>query len=214
MTTTVIEVDSAALEGLADKVSSFGSAVNGLFRDVVNKVTTGFEQRVRDQMSDINLSQDYISGRMTTVLAEDVTNPEATITALGGRAGNVILGHFQPVVTYVPAATGQKAKGDAKRGVPAGFRANGVTVEVRKGARKPIQAPGAFTMTLKRGTEAGDTVGVFLRAPGSKVLRHLYSVAPYQVLRREIAQGADALGIELTEAAINAIVDQYGRTFQ
>ena len=129
--------------------------------------------------------------------------PRVVITALGpdapNRKGLTTLGHYSPVVTF--AAGKGPTRGDPKRGVPAGQRATGVQVTVRKGGSKVI--PGAFTMTLLEGKAASGRTGVFVR-DGSKV-RHLYAVSPYSLFRFQINAQGPAWDAELERATLAAL---------
>lgn len=208
-----LKIDPLRVEGLADKLDGFDAArIGAVLVQVVNEVTSKFDTSARRGMNaGINLSDEYISSRMTFVAANDAENPSASITAQGPRAGLTTLGHYSPVVTYVPARTGRRAKGDPKRGVPAGFKASGVKVQVSKSRR--VEIPGAFTMTLRRGTVAGDQVGVFVRpTPGGKA-RHLYAVAPYSLFRHQVEIGIEGVADDLATQTAIRITDEAGRLF-
>lgn len=179
-----------------------GAAVNALLTRVVGETAARFDTRLRRAMNaGIMLDDGYISSRME--VDREANLPRVTITAAGpgraGRKGLTILGHYSPRVTFAPGKG--STKGDAKRGVPAGQRATGVQVTVRRGEPKTID--GAFTMTLRRGTAAGDSVGVFLR-DGGKV-RHLYGVSPYSLFRFQINAQQDTMDDELQRAVMTAL---------
>ena len=90
--------------------------------------------------------------------------------------------------------------------IASGMTASGVRVTVKPSAPKQI---GGFTMTLKRGTDQGDTIGVFTRE--GKRLKHHYGIAPYSLFRYQVEENKGAFLDELAVSAITAIVDRYGR---
>lgn len=175
-----------------------GAAINALLTRVVTEQAGKFDTRLRRAMNaGIALDDGYISSRMDIERTANV--PRVTISAAGpaapGRKGLTILGHYSPRVT-TSAAKG-KAKGDPSRGVPAGQRASGVQVEVRKGEPKTLT--GAFTMTLRG---SGKT-GVFVREGGKA--RHLYGVSPYSLFRFQIGAQQEAMAAELQQAVVTAL---------
>lgn len=198
-----LTIDPAGVEALASRIALLDADRLGtMARDVVNDVTTRFDAGARKAMNaGIALDDAYISSRMTTVLATSPINPAATISALGpkapGRAGLTILGHYGPKIVY---------GGVFKNGKP---KPKGVQVEVTRG--KPKVIPGAFLMTLRQGTAAGDKVGVFIRDLGK--VRHLYAVAPYSLFRHQIEVGLEALTADLEDTMETTIETFYGKVF-
>ena len=179
-----------------------GATINALLTRVVTQAAGQFDVQARRAMNaGIALDDGYISSRMD--LHDEAGIPRVTITTAGpgqsGQRGLTILGHYSPAVTYV-AGKGP-TKGDPKRGVPAGQRAAGVQVSVRRGQPKVI--PGAFTMTLLRGTKAGDKTGVFIREGGK--VKHLYGVSPYSLFRFQINAQSPAWSAELERATLAAL---------
>jgi hypothetical protein len=176
--------------------------LNVSMADVVNDVAGRFDTRARAGMNaGINLSDAYISSKMSVARAAPGGKAEARITARGDLT---ILGNYNPVVQTVPASA--RAKGDPSRGVPAGQRASAVQVTVRKGT--PREIPRAFTMRLKN---SGKT-GVFIREKDR--VKHLYGVSPYSLFRFQVSVGLDDLGRDLTTTAEAAIVDAVGKVFK
>ena len=198
VTITTDEVLAAATQ--LEKID--GAAINALLVRAVNEAAGKFDTRLRRAMNaGIALEDGYISSRMEVDRQANV--PRVTITAAGpgraGRKGLTILGHYSPRVTFSPAK--RPSRGDAKRGVPAGMRASGVQVTVRRGA--PTTLNSAFTMTLRRGTVAGDNTGVFIR-DGEKV-RHLYGVSPYSLFRFQINAQQQQMDAELQREVLTAL---------
>lgn len=182
-----------------------GAALNALLTRAVHETAAAFDSKTRRAMNaGLNLSDGYISSRLDLDTVAGV--PRATLTAAGpgrpSRFGLTILGHYAPEVLTRSAP---RAAGDPKRGIAAGLKAAGVSVEVTRGQRKPIA--GAFTMTLNRGAINGDRVGVFVR--DGKKLRHLYGVSPYSAFRAQVNEGTgvflpgDLQGVVI--AAIDAL---------
>ncbi len=195
-----IRITTADLEAQADRLQRMdAAALQEAATRAVNETVTKFEPAARHLMNlGINLTDAYVSSRMATVLAPLSANPVATITARGDLT---ILGHYSPVILSAPAPSGKRAKGDPKRGIPPGYKASGVSVEVTRGERKDI--PGAFTMTLRRGLDAGEQVGVFLREGGN--LKHLYGVAPYSLFRATIDAQQQIIGDQLVDEMLDEL---------
>lgn len=195
-------IDPQALLSAADALEGANRGTPEAMAEVMNRKTQQFMTDARRGMlRQIALTDGYVSSKMKF---EPAKATDATMRASITTAGSlVVLGHYSPVVTYRPA---KRAKGDPKRGVPVGSAASGVRVTVKPGAPKLI---GGFTMTLKRGNDTGDTIGVFTRE--GKRLKHHYGIAPYSLFRFQIEENKGAFLDELAVSAITAIVDRYGR---
>lgn len=194
-----VRVDISQIEGLERNLRRLSGEQFGLAAaEAVNEVITRADAESRRGMNaGINLTDAYVRGKTDLALAPAGANPEATLTTRGDLT---ILGHYDPVVTYVAAS---RAKGDPSRGVPAGSKAAGVSVEIRRGGRKPM--PGAFTMRLRRGTADGDQTGVFFREGARK--RHVYGVAPYSLFRYQIGVRQDDFAADLERTAAEKFAD-------
>lgn len=196
MTRISINADEVfALAGRLDRVD--GPLLNAALVKSVNATVDHFDPLLRQAMiRGINLPASYVDQRMEVDRA--TTTPHAEIIAWGpdrpNRAGLTILGKYAPEVVTKPAP---RAKGDRSRGVPAGQRAAGVSVEVTRGARKVI--PGAFTMRLRVGSAGGQTIGVFIRRAGKA--RHLYAVSPYSLFRFQASAHVDEMTDYLADRA-------------
>lgn len=181
-----------------------GPALQAAFAKAINTVTAEYDATVRGDMNEgIALSSAYVSSKMT--LEPATAAPQASITTFGpgrpNRAGLTILGHYSPVATTV-AAKG-KAKGDPSRGIPAGYKAEGVQITVTRGVPKVIDK--AFTMRLRQGAVAGDKTGVFVRQ--GKHLKHLYGVSPYSLFRFQVDRTEAAL-VDRLSSAVGAAIDE------
>lgn len=181
---------------VGSELASFVSEKAGQFAD----------RTLKGMVRNIALSEGYVKSKMT-VEAATKQRLRAVITTEGSL---VVLGHYNPRVTTRPAVRrgNRTSKGDASRGVPPGQVASGVRVTVKPGS--PKELPGAFTMRLRRGTDQGDTLGVFTRQGGK--LLHRYGVAPYSLFRFQINEQQDAFVAEFNDELADRIVDKYGRT--
>ena len=201
----LVTFDARQVIDLAGKVDAAFDPVriNRALVQAVNAATSAFDTKARRAMNaGIALDDAYISSRMER---EDATStPSASITAMGpgrpNRRGLTILGHYSPEI--ITTGAGQRAKGDAKRGIPAGQKAAGVRVTVTRGSPKAITK--AFTLTLRRGTVAGDQVGVFTRTDSGK-LKHHYGVSPYSLFRFQATTREDELRNDLAAKAAAAL---------
>lgn len=179
---------------LADRIDSLSS--KALVRlsavDAVNEVATRFEATARKAMNaGLNLSDQYVADRMS--LQRAAGTPRAEIVARGDLT---ILGRY-PNAQLTTAARG-KSRGDASRGIPAGRKAAGVAVEIRRGQAQAVDQ--WFTMRLRTGAQAGDKVGVFYRT-GAGPLKHIYGPSPYSLFRYQINTNTDELTADLERTA-------------
>lgn len=183
---------------------SLRQAVVQQMRPVLDRYVSSTQAAMR---AGIALSEGYVSSRMEYEPPSIV--PKAVVTAHGparpNRAGLTILGHYSPAVTTQPAKRPRRSKGDSSRGIPAGSKAAGVQVEVTRGAPKVI--PGAFTMKLRRGDQAGDQIGVFVRSGAA--VRHLYGVSPYSLFRFQVSRSEGELADRLQDA-LGIAIDRAG----
>lgn len=164
----------------------------------VNEVTSRFDVLARRRMNEgISLSDAYVKSKVRVDLA--TREPEATITAAGDLT---ILGHFPLHQMYRQANRPARAKGDPARGIPAGSRAAGVRVTIKTAA--PTAQARWFTMKLRRGTAAGDKIGVFARAPGGRA-RHMYGPSPYSLFRFQVKRGERELQGDLERTGLAAV---------
>lgn len=155
--------------------------------DAVNEVATRFDAQAKKGMNaGVNLSDQYIRERMSLVPARAVgTQPVKAEIIAAGRLTILSRYPYAQLTTSAP-----RAKGDPKRGVPAGKKQAGVAVEIVRG--QAFEKDKWFTMTLRRGREAGDNVGVFSR--GEKgILEHMHGPSVYSLFRYQINQRQDDL---------------------
>jgi hypothetical protein len=151
--------------------------------DAVNEVAPRAERRARGNIVEgVNLGDGYVRARMGVRLATDPGNPEAVVYALASGRGDrrTPLGRYDPKQLTTAAKRPKRAKGDKSRGIPAGQKGAGVSVEVLRGSRESM--PGGFVMPLRAGkAAAGNGVGVFTRSRDGKVVKHRLGPSVYQL---------------------------------
>lgn len=155
--------------------------------DAVNEVATRFDVVAKEGMNArINLSDQYVRERMSLVKASPAGSGPA-------RAEIIAAGRLTILSRYPYAqltASAPRVKGDPKRGIPAGRKGAGVAVEIVRG--QAFAKDKWFTLTLRRGTQAGDKVGVFSR--GEKgILEHMHGPSVYSLFRYQVGQRQDEL---------------------
>lgn len=179
---------------LADQLLALaGPALRQAQVEAVNEVTTRFDRLARaGQNEGINLTDEYIRSKTKVDLA--TSDPKATITTRGDLT---VMGRFPRTQRTRPATSG-RAKGDPSRGIPAGQKADGLTLEIAKG-RARVE-PRLFTMTLKN----GNGVGVFVRTSAGKK-KHLYGPSPYSLFRYQVQRRRDDLMKDLQQTGLDRI---------
>lgn len=191
-----IKIDHDQVDRAADDLRIHSRAVTRAAYRAINATAARVTTRVRrDIASQIVLPQKEIRDLMQVSKASS------------DRLESVIRMRVRPLRLARFGArqitrTARSAKGDARRGIPAGRKQAGVSVKVaRAGARKRM--PGAFLLPLRAGRQGGGNGwGIFVRngssgmkqavAAGASVgkhawrggIRHLYGPSPDQLLRR------------------------------
>ena len=199
-----VSFDFRAAEGLADRLDALAgrTVLRASAVEAVNEVTARFDKEARRAMNaGLNLSDDYIARRMSVT--------RASLAGQGVvRAEIVSVGDTTVLSNYpygqLSRTAGPRAKGDPKRGIAPGRKQAGVAVEVRRGGAKAIEA--WFTMTLRRGTAAGDKVGVFYRHSTGRVSQK-YGPAPYSLFRHQVETRIDELNDDLQRTATARMSD-------
>lgn len=76
-----------------------------------------------------------------------------------------------------------RAKGDPRRGIPAGRKQAGVSVKVMRSGQREKFTRGAFLLPLRAGKEpGGNGMGLFERVSNTRI-QHLYGPSPFQTFR-------------------------------
>lgn len=186
-----VSVNSARLDALAVALGEITEEQLGRAAlRAVNEVADRTYDLARKRMNaGINLEDQYISRKLRREPAIEPSRPRATITAAGDLT---ILGRYNPKVILRP--TKKLGKGDSSRGVPAGLKASGVSIEVTRGAPKDITT--GFLMKLR----GGNGMGVFTRGVDGKA-RHRYGPAVYQLFRHSVDEIKDIVADDLAETA-------------
>lgn len=179
--------------------------------DSVNVVTKRADASLRrGENAGINLTDTYVKSKTDLALA--VGSPFATITTRGDLT---ILGRYPIAHIWQPAGparqnakrgtvAGGPSKGDPKRGIPAGSKQKGLRVDIKRSA--PVYESKWFTMTLRRGQQAGDTRGVFVRTSAGPV-KHIYGPSPYSLFRHQVMLQIDDITADLERETLRRMGD-------
>lgn len=187
-----LEALGSRLEQAAENVGTRLSAA-----EVANEVVARWQPRFQRAMNaGLNLSDEYVASRMQTVPA-NAAGPGAVRAEIVTRGALTIIGHYPNEQLRAEGTT-------TRSGQSRGRRAAGVRVEIKKGA--PVVEPQWFLMRLRRGTEAGDKVGLFVRTSSGRV-KHLYGPAPYSLFRFQIGQLDDTMADDLAASATSRMAD-------
>lgn len=181
---SLIRIDLQQVLRAADLFTQVDGARLGVAAlEAVNQVAPRAERRARQNIVEgVNLADLYVRARMGVRLAEDPARPEAVVYALASSRSDrrTPLGRYDPKQLTQQAKRPKRAKGDKPRGIPAGQKGAGVSVEVMRGRRESM--PGGFVMPLRAGKQAGGNgVGVFTRSRDGKVVKHRLGPSVYQL---------------------------------
>lgn len=148
--------------------------------DAVNAVVAKAQETIlKGSTEDLALDPAYVASKTSVVLA--TSRPHAELRTVGDTT---ILGRYPIQQLYKPALG--KAKGDPKRGIPAGMKQAGLAVTIRRSIPS-AQGGRWFTMTLREGQRAGSKIGVFERVRPNQVV-HRYGLSPYSLTRFQIGK--------------------------
>lgn len=204
-----VKIDVAPVSDLADKLSRLSPEhVNALIVSAINDTAlSAYELSRKTILNGINLTEGYVQDRMQLELAK-AHNPVATITAFGDKKNTTALSHYGAMQEAQPVRDPRRSKGDAVRGIPAGQKAAGVSVEVVIGNRKVVQH--GFTMPGKNDRE--DNPLVFTRDKGNKI-RARSGPAVYQLFRVAGAKIESQVYDDLEQAVLTAAETQFAKEF-
>ena len=181
-----IEIDVSRLSRLDGQLAQLSEAGFGEAAvEVVNRVADqAYDLAVPRMTQRINLTPEYVRDRFVIEKANNPADPRARVVALGGKAHTTILARYNARQLMQPTQSLKGRKGDALRGIPAGQKASGISVEVTRGANKGMG--NVFFMPLRN----GNGMGVFMRmGEGRKNYRHLYGPSVYQLFRYTLNHG-------------------------
>ena len=196
-------LDTSQVDALAASLASLDDATLGRANlAAVNAVTTRAQRAAREKMdAGVNLPASYIDERLTFEPATDARRPVATVTSPYKGTG---LGRFSAVQVTQPVQVVKRRRGDPGRGIPAGQKQAGISVEVVRGQRKPISY--AFVIP---GIKSNDGTPVVFEntGPGGKKnkgkLKALTSLSVYQLFRHVLDEKAlAAIGDDLQATTV------------
>lgn len=177
-----------------------GRALGQVGIDAINQVLPVYERRAREAIvAGVNLGDPYVRPKMGVRPADNPARPEGSVYALASSRGDrrTPLGRYDPKQLTTAAKRPARAKGDKSRGIAAGRKAAGVSVQVIRGAAKPM--PGAFLMPLRN----GNGVGVFTRSRGDLRYQHRLGPSVYQLFRVQADLLAEESAVDLQLAVLN-----------
>lgn len=214
-----VEFDISRVERLADQLAGLnGEEFGRAALTVVNRVIDETYELARPRMiRTINLTDSYVRERMRVEYASNPNNVKGAIVASGARQDMTILARYDSRQTlrnvnwsndrirsmgkkFGPWPGWTQRTGDSLRGVPENYKVKGMTVEVTRGSRKPIE--NAFYMPLRN----GNGMGLFTReGDGKKDYRHRYGPSVYQlfsfVAKGLVQEVGDTLETQLADEA-------------
>ncbi|QRQ86252.1 phage tail protein [Cupriavidus oxalaticus] len=199
-----VTVETATLKEVADSLSHLDGATLGrAAMTAVNQVALKAFSDAKGKMNaGINLPDSYIDDRMAFEQAMDPAKPVARILA---RARNTTLTQYgaqqmtrvvkYPNDSFKAGAMGKNPRkagalfpwklrvGNAARGIPVGMKQDGISVEVKRGSRKPVTSVKAFFVRGRNGN-----LLVMSRKAGTSGkrrgdLKSHYSLSVYQLFR-------------------------------
>lgn len=215
----MITFDASQVKGLAERLAKLTPEQFGEYTvAAINETVDSAYQLGRDTiLSGINLTDDYVQRKMDVERAT-AKNPQATITAFGGRAYITPLSHYGALqltrdVTWSNErilAEGHRftdwpgwtrRTGNEALGISVNQKAAGRSVEVIRGSRKDMGS--AFAIPSKR--DSSGTPIMFRRIKGTrKKVEALHGPSVYQLFRAAIPKIEDRVAEDLTDAVIEA----------
>ncbi|MFZ6767766.1 phage tail protein [Undibacterium sp. Di26W] len=143
-------------------------------------------------VNQVNLPAQYVEEKTQLQQATE-QNPIAIITARG-RGTQLVRFDSKQIIT--PAKNPKKAKGGGPGGIPSGYKAAGVSVNVKRGAAR-AELPHGFFMKLRN----GNGYGLFTRSPDGKI-RNRYGPSVDQVFVGVIRDTSPQIAIDLEQDVI------------
>lgn len=188
-----LKVDALPLRDLADRISGITTRAEVRLGAVaaVNAVIKRADESIRaGENARLNLTDAYVKSKTDLALAFD--KPSATIITRGDLT---IMGHYAPVQRRVAGTP-------LRQGATRGRRPSGVSYEIIKGN---VEVEGQwFLMRLRRGSQSGDKIGVFVRT-GKGTVKHIYGPSPYSLARFQINAQDDAINNDLQQTVLDEV---------
>lgn len=200
-----VHIDVKQITGLADKLGAMTpEAVGGLMVDAINNTAdSAYELSRKAILQGINLTDSYVQSHMHVEHAT-AKRPKAEIVAYGGKGHTTSLSHYGPMQLTQRVMHPKRSKGDANRGIPAGSKSAGLSIEVTSGSRKPIAH--GFTMPGKLDSEKN--MLVFTRDRNNKV-KSRQGPSVYQLFRVAGAEIENQVYGDLERAVVDAAEQQF-----
>lgn len=159
----LVKIDASELDALAKRLGLSADQIARVQYRAINRIADkAFTRSRREIVSTLSLTDRYVSDRMTLTKATE-DRPFAVVSARRRPTTLATYGARQLV------AAAKRAKGDARRSIPAGRKQAGISVLVSRSAGRKKMA-GAFLIPLRAGkVDGGNGMGVFIREGGLPV---------------------------------------------
>lgn len=199
-----VEIDISRIERLGEALGGIdASSLGEASMRAVNTVADETYDLARPRMlATINLTDTYVRDRMTVNHATNPNNVSASIVAKGSKGAMTILARYGARQLVQPVKHPARSRGDQlySRNIAPGMKAAGISVEVTRGARKPIT--NAFFMPLK----GGNGIGLFTReGEGDKNYKHRYGPSVYQLFRTTARNMIDEVADNLENTLVEEV---------
>ena len=201
-----VKVDTGKIEALAQSLGQFTpEQLGALTVQAINEAAESAYMLSRKHMlRTINLTDAYVQEKMKLEPAT-TQSPTATITAFGGKKDMTGLSHYGAMQETQGVLHLRRSRGDTKRGIPAGEKADGMSVEVTRGSRKFVER--GFTMPGKRDREGN--LLLFTRDKAGKIKART-GPSVYQLVRA----AATAIGEQVTDDLEATLIEMADKALQ
>lgn len=187
----VVDVDALGVQRLVSRLSELDeSTLAEISTNVVNEVAERTYALAKGRMTKgLTLSEAYVQSRMAVRPAQVSSRPRAVIVAYGNIT---TLGHYAPRQVTQPVKRPKRAKGDPARGIAAGQKSAGISVEVTKGNRKIVREGMGDVFTIPKIRDSEGNPLIFRRIKGAKTrngkdkLKALYGPSVYQLFKYQV----------------------------
>ena len=202
-----IKFDVSSVEALADKLASLTpEAISVLMVDTINGIADStYELARKTMLGGINLTDAYVQRKMQVIPAT-AAKPSASIVAFGDKPDLTGISHYGAIQRFQRVFNTDRSRGDVKRGIPAGLKADGMSAEIIKGSRKAFEH--AFTLPGKKDTEGNALVFARKKDTNKIVMRR--GPAVYMLFRVAAGTIEDQVYGDLGQA----VIDEAERQFQ
>lgn len=236
------KIDATQLDAAVSQLGQidedrFSAGIVGVLNDTMNRT---YELSRKTMLAGINLTDNYVQRKMETRPATP-SRPVAEIVAPVGKDFNTPLSHYgalampkavrwkQPTGKTGPWPLFTPRTGDPARGIAAGEKPGGVSVEVARGARKPMG--GVFTLPGKKDREGNLLLFRGLGVPGRSMsptknsqypqrktprqrVEVLHGPSVYQLFRVAGARIEDDVRQDLEESVVKYAMGEFERALK